>query len=348
MAKHLLGYCGSAEAVFLEKKSSLARIPGVGEFSAKAIYHFSNFSRIDQEIDFIEKNQIRAIHFSSDEYPLRLKQELDSPLVLFVKGNTDLNHPRMVAVVGTRRNTLEGADFTHKLIQELSEYNVQIVSGLAYGIDISAHKASLEFNVPTIAVVAHGLDNLYPFQHRSHATQMVDNGGCVVTEHFSGTALNPDLFPRRNRIVAALCDCIVVVESQIKGGSMITAEIASSYNRDVFAVPGSPFAPMSEGCNYLIKSLKAVLCENAKDIAQCMNWEIDSSPQTKIKQVDIFQELSEPEKSVITILTNGPKNYDELFISSQIPVNTLSFMLLDMEMRGLVRSLPGKRYSLLR
>lgn len=348
MSKHLIGYCGGAEAVFKEPKSTLARIPGVGELSAGSIYSYSQFDSIEKELDFIQTNNIRAIHYSSPDYPLRLKQELDSPIVLYVKGETDLNHSRMVAIIGTRKNTNLGAEITRKFVEEFAPYNVHIISGLAYGIDIAAHKASIEYNVPTIAVVAHGLDTLYPGQHRAHASKMIEAGGCIVSEHISGTALNPDLFPRRNRIVAALCDCVIVVESQKRGGSMITAEIASSYNRDVFAVPGSPIAPMSEGCNYLIKSLKAGLCESAQDVTNGMNWELSNSPIPKSTQSELFNNFTDRERSIVEILQNGDKTYDELFICSQIPVNSLSFMLLDFEMRGIIRSMPGKRYSLIR
>ncbi|MCC7298899.1 MAG: DNA-protecting protein DprA [Bacteroidia bacterium] len=349
MGKHLIGYCGSAEAVFYEKKSRLSKIPNVGLNSAANIYQFKDFDFVDRELEFIDSNHIRAIHYTSEEYPLRLKQELDSPLVLFIKGSTNLNHHRMLAIVGTRKNTQAGAAATKKLVEGLRSYDVNIISGLAYGIDIAAHKACIENDIPTIAVVAHGLDVIYPGQHKGHAKKMIEHGGCIVTEHFSGTALNPDLFPRRNRIVAALCDGIVVVESLKRGGSMITADIASGYNRDVFAIPGRPSDPMSEGCNYLIKSLKAQMCETAEDIAQSMNWDIEIPDNPKIQnQAVLFAEFTEEEKMVADSLFNGERTYDDLFISTQIPVNKLSYLLLDLEMRGIVRSMPGKKYALTR
>jgi DNA processing protein len=349
MGKSLIGYCGSAEAVFTEKKSRLAKIPYIGNTSAEAIYSFRDFELVDRELEFIHKNKIRTICFTSPEYPLRLKQEMDSPLVLFVHGKADLNHHRMVAIVGTRKNTPFGADVARSMVEGLKKYDPNIVSGLAYGIDICAHKACLEFDVPTIAVVAHGLDIIYPGHHRGHAKKIIEQGGAIVSEHFSGTALNPDLFPRRNRIVAALSDCTLVVESKGSGGSMITAVIAASYNRDVFAVPGRPTDPMSEGCNLLIKNLKAAMCESAEDIASGMNWELpDNKTVQRAAQATLFAELSPEENTVVNILIGGEKIFDDIFMQSQIPVNKLNYLLLDLELRGLLRSLPGKRYAISR
>ncbi len=347
--KSLIGYCGSAAAVFAEKKSRLERIPYIGQTHVESIFSFKEFDIIDRELEFIESNKIRAIHYTSAEYPLRLKQELDSPLVLFVRGDIDLNHARIIAIVGTRKNTFWGTEITRKIVEDLKKYNVHIVSGLAYGIDICAHKACLEFGIPTMGVVAHGLDILYPGHHRSHAKKMIENGGALISEHFSGTALNPDLFPRRNRIVAALSDCTLVVESMGSGGSMITAEIASGYNRDVFAVPGRPSDPMSEGCNLLIKKLKAALCENADDIAREMNWELpDSKSDNRKPQIPLFQELNEEEKKIADFLMNEEKVLDDIFIQTEIPLSKLSYLLLDMEMRGILRAMPGKRYGIIR
>lgn len=349
MGKSLIAYCGSAEAVFSEKKFRLARIPGVGLISASAIISYREFNRVEEELRFIEDNHIRAIHFSSPEYPLRLKQEQDSPLVIFVKGNFNLNHERIVGMVGTRKNTLIAGDITRKMVERLKNYNVAISSGLAYGIDITAHKASVEFNVPTIAVVAHGLDSIYPGQHKNVARQMVEQGGAIISEHFSGTALNPDLFPRRNRIVAAISDCIVVVESQKKGGSMITADIAAGYNRDVFAVPGRPTDPMSEGCNYLIKSLQASLCETADDIAKAMNWEeFEQSKSRQPVQNQLLLELNEEEAQINNLLLKGDRTFDDILTDCNIPLHKLCFVLLDLEMKGIIKSLPGKKYSRLR
>jgi DNA processing protein len=348
LGKLLIGYCGSAEAVFSEKKTILNKIPGVGKIAAEAVYNFKNFELVDRELEFMATHHIRGIHYFSDEFPLRLKQELDSPLVLFVRGETNFNHSRIVGIVGTRSATAAGLEATRNLVEELKEYKVHTISGLALGIDICAHKASIEHKIPTMGVVAHGLDQLYPFRHASHANTMIESGGSILSEHFSGTALNPDLFPRRNRIVAAMCDCLVVVESKIRGGSMITAEIASSYNRDVFALPGRPCDIMSQGCNYLIKSLKAQLCENATDIAKGMNWEIHTNKKgKKARQAELFAQLNETETHIAQLFTEGQKHYDEILANCTLPVHKLSYVLLELEMKGALRSLPGNRYELL-
>jgi DNA processing protein len=346
LGKILIGYCGSAEAVFSEKKAVLNKIPGVGKIAADAVYRFKDFEIVNRELEFMEANQVRGIHYFSDEFPMRLKQELDSPLVLFVRGETNLNHTRIVGIVGTRSATAAGLEATRNLVEELKAYKVHTISGLALGIDICAHKASVEHKIPTMAVVAHGLDLLYPSRHVGHAQSIIESGGAIISEHFSGTALNPDLFPRRNRIVAAMCDCLVVVESKIRGGSMITAEIASSYNRDVFAVPGRPCDSMSQGCNHLIKSLKAVLCENATDIAKSMNWELHNTKGSKkARQAELFAQLDETEHSLVNLLKDGQKHYDELLINCNLPVHKLSYVLLELEMKGVLRSLPGNRYE---
>lgn len=346
--KTLIGYCGGAEAVFTEKKSILSKMPGIGPIGAATISKFKDFDLVDDELKFMEENNIRGIYFQSADYPVRLKQEHDSPLVIYVKGNTDFNHQRIVGIVGTRKNTHYGAEITKKIVEGLSAYNIYTISGMAYGIDICAHKYSIEFGIPSIAVVAHGLDTLYPGQHTSHAKKMIESGGAIVSEHMSKTDLNPDLFPRRNRIVAGMCDALLVVESQKRGGSMITAEIASGYNKDVFAVPGRATDPMSEGCNELIKSLKAALCESALDLANGMNWTTNQSEHEKPNQLMMFQTLTEDEKKLIECLHNKDRQFDDLLFETQIPVNKLSFLLLDMEMKGLLSSLPGKRYCITR
>ena len=349
VGKSLIGYCGSANAVFTSSKKLIAKIPGIGPVNAAIISNFKDFAVAEREMNFVLKNNIRGIHFTSPDYPIRLKQNLDSPIVLFVKGNVDLNHHRFVAIVGTRKNTEYGSEITKKIVADLKPYDVHIISGLAYGIDICAHRASLDNQIPTVGVVGHGLDILYPGSHKSSARQMIESGGAVLTEFFSGTALNKDLFPRRNRIVAGLCDAIVIIESLKRGGSMITADIASSYNKDVFALAGRANDPMSEGCNFLIKSLKAGLCENAEDIANGMNWFLEDGGKPKTQtQTSLLLDLNEEEKKVFEILNTGIQNYDEILFQTQIPVNKLSYLLLDLEMKGFLNSMPGKKYSLCR
>lgn len=345
VGKSLIAYCGSASAVFTESQSRLAKIPGAGPMVAGCIHRFTDFQVAEQEMEFAIRNEIRVLPYTSKDYPIRLKQVPDSPLILFVKGETNFNHDRMVGIVGTRKNTIHGAEITKKLVEGLAGYNAYTISGLAYGIDICAHKASLEYRVPTIAVLAHGLDLLYPGQHFRTAQQMIEQGGSLVSEFISGTPMNKDLFPRRNRIVAGMCDCVVVVESMGKGGSMITAEMASDYNRDVFAVPGRPTDIMSEGCNMLIKNLKAGLCETAIDIGNGMNWESNTSKAAE-KQIRMFEELTEDEAMVVEVLHKQNGTYENLLLETGIPVNRLSVLLVEMEMKGIIRGLPGKQYAI--
>lgn len=342
--KTLISHCGSAEAVFKEKKRVLEKIPGIGSMGASAIRQESGAYVAEKELSFIEKEGIRVLPYTSAEYPIRLKQILDSPLLLFVRGNTELNPMRTCAIVGTRKNTPEGAQTARSIVSGLKQHNCHIISGLAFGIDIVAHKTAVDEQIPTIAVVAHGLDITYPLRHKPVAEKMLASGGAIITELFSGTPLHPDLFPRRNRIVAGMSDTVVVIESMIRGGSMITAQIAHSYDRDVFAVPGKPGDKMSEGCNFLIKNLKAGLCENAGDVTRGMNWDIGSVKKTNVQTSMLF-DLSPEEKLIMDCLKGKARHADELLLSTGLPMSRLTLLLLEMEMKQMVGSLPGKMYK---
>jgi len=342
--KTLISHCGSAEAVFKEKKRVLEKIPGIGSMEAAAVRQESGAYAAEKEIKFIEQSGIRVLPYTSMEYPIRLKQILDSPLLLFVKGNTELNPMRTCGIVGTRKNTPEGALNTRNIVSGLKQHACHIISGLAFGIDIVAHKTAVEEQIPTVAVVAHGLDMVYPLRHKPVADKMLASPGAIISELFSGTALHPDLFPRRNRIVAGMSDAVLVIESMIRGGSMITAQIAHSYDRDVFAVPGKPGDKMSEGCNYLIKNLKAGLCENANDVARGMNWDIGCLKKTNVQTSMLF-DLSPEEKLIMDCLKGKSKHFDELLLSTGLPMSRLTLMLLEMEMKQMVISLPGKMYK---
>lgn len=345
--KSLISYCGSAEAVFREKKRFLEKIPGIGKHGASSIKEFEATKLAEDELSYCEKNGIQILTYTDAAYPVRLKQLLDSPLVLFVKGQCSLNHDRFLGVVGTRRNTSDGADITRQIIRGLKEAGIFTISGLAIGIDACAHKASIEENIPTIGVVAHGLDMIYPQRHASLAEKMLENGGAIISETFHGTALHPDLFPRRNRIVAGMCDALLVVESQIRGGSMITAQIAHSYDREVFAVPGKPNDNMSSGCNFLIKNLKAAMCVSADDLLSEMNWIPEkNSKKTANRQLEVFSNLNQEEKILVDLLSQGECHVDRLLTETDYPMSKLTLLLLELEMKGLVRSLPGKAYRL--
>ncbi len=344
-AKRLVAYCGSAEEVFKQKKSALEKIPGIGEYIAKSVLKNVPLERGEEELEFIEKHQISALSFLDKRYPQRLKNCEDGPVILYSKGNMNLNHHRIVSVVGTRQPTDYGKEFTEKLISILSDNDVLVVSGLAYGIDITAHRACLKNNSSTVGVVAHGLDRVYPSVHTSVADKMKNNGG-LLTEYMSNTNPDRENFPSRNRIVAGMADATIVVETSLKGGSMITANLANDYNRDVFALPGRITDEYSIGCNRLIRSNRAALMESPEDFIVAMGWQPTNSKKENI-QPELFLELNETEKGVIDLLKEkGNIGIDVLSIEAKMPMSHLSSLLLTLEFKGAVRSLPGKIYTL--
>lgn len=345
LAKRLVAYCGSVEGVFKEKKSALEKIPGIGAFYAGAVINQNVFKRAEEEIRFIEKNKIQPLFYLDKEYPLRLTHCEDGPVVLYFKGETDFNTQKVLSIVGTRESTDYGERMCNKLIDELLAHNVLIVSGLAYGIDICAHKAAVRNGLPTVGVVAHGLDKIYPAIHKNTAEKMMHNGG-LLTDFISNTKPNPENFPRRNRIVAGIADATIVIESKKDGGSLITAEIANSYSRDVFAFPGRVGDATSEGCNNLIKQNKAALIQSAADIIYLLGWE---QPKNKKKNIQkqLFVELKPEEEVVVNFLKEKESvNIDELCFSTKMPISKVSALLLNLEFSGIVKSLPGKMYRL--
>ena len=351
LAKNLIAYVGSVEGVFSEKKQSLAKIPGIGEMLSNEIVSQNVLARAEQEIEFIEKNKIQPFYFTDCDYPFRLKECADSPIMIYTKGNCDLNAGKFVGIVGTRNATETGKENCKKLISDLadSQPNIIITSGLAYGIDICAHKTALDYNLPTIGVVGHGLDRIYPATHRPTAVKMLQNG-TLLTEYLSQT--NPDRqnFVQRNRIIAGLCDAIVVVESAAKGGALITAEVANDYNRDVFTFPGRVTDEWSTGCNALIKNNKASLIECADDILRFMNWEKQDSTSNSTIQTALFLDLSDEEQTVVSALRQNAEGMqlNELAIQLEKPVSKISSMLLEMEFKGVVKCLPGNLYKIIK
>lgn len=340
--KKLVAYCGGIEGVFKEKKAALLKIPGVGRTLAGVILRKDFLKQAEEEARYIEKHQVRPLFYLDKEYPSRLRHCEDGPMMLYHKGNVLPEKPQVLAVVGTRRPTPYGLEIINQLMQDLRDLDILIVSGLAYGIDTWAHRASVTTELPTIAVLAHGLDNLYPFLNKPLADKIIDLGG-LVTEFPSGTKLNKDYFPRRNRVIAGLSDAVLVVESAEKGGSLITADIAHSYNRDVFAVPGRANDPKSRGCNRLIKSNKAALAENAADIRYLMGW--DQKPGKPVIQQKLFTELSQEESAVLDILSaNAESDIDDIYLKSGFTSSKVAAILLKLEFEGLVTCLPGKRY----
>ena len=351
LAKSLISYLGGVEYVFKETKQNLAKIPGIGEILSNEIVSQKVLARAEQEIEFIVKNKIQTSYFADRDYPFRLKECGDAPIMLYKKGNCDLNNGKFVGIVGTRNATEAGKENCKKLITDLasSQPNIIIVSGLAYGVDICAHKAALDAGLSTIGIMAHGLDRIYPATHRSTAVKMVQNGA-LMTEYLSLT--NPDRpnFVQRNRIIAGLCDAIVVVESAVRGGALITAEVGNDYNRDVFAFPGRVTDEWSVGCNALIKNNKASLIESADDVLRFMNWEKQDFTSTANVQTALFLDLSDDEQAVVSILRQKPdgNQLNELAILLEKPISKISSMLLEMEFKGVVKCLPGNLYKIIK
>jgi DNA processing protein len=346
-AKILVEQFGTAESIFKAKATALKNIEGIGEIRAAAIKGFNQFNEAEEEIKFIEKYSIRPLFITDPAYPQRLLNCYDSPELLFYKGTADLNTAKIIAVVGTRNHTDYGKQVTEKLIKDLAGQHILVVSGLAYGIDAIAHKTALKNNLSTVGALAHGLDQIYPPQHAGLAKDMVKNGG-LLTEFRSRT--NPDKhnFPTRNRIVAGMCDATIVIETGIKGGSMITAELANGYNKDVFAFPGKVTDSKSAGCNYLIKNNKAILLTDAEELLQVMGWEEKAkSPKERKRQKELFIELTPDEKIIIGILNEKETvNIDEINLRSGLSSSAVAAAVLSLELQNVILSLPGKLYQL--
>lgn len=345
VSKALVNIYGSAAAIFQAPLKQLEKIEGVGGIRANSIKKFHDFSQCETEISFIEKYRIKPLFILDDDYPKRLLNCYDSPVLLYYKGNADLNSSNIVSVVGTRNNTDYGRQLCEKMVEELKAENILIVSGLAFGIDSIAHKASLKNDMATVGVLAHGLDRIYPAQNKMLAKQITENGG-LLTDFSSGTQPDRQNFPKRNRIVAGMCDALVVIESAVKGGSLITAELANSYNKDVFAMPGRVNDNKSEGCNYLIKNNKASMITSASDLLHLMNWKKQAKP-SPAKQRELFIELTADERTVVDILkTEEAIQIDALYAKAGLTSSSIAAALLMLEMQGVVASLPGKIYKL--
>jgi len=347
-ARKLIAYCGSAKAIFESSKKDLCKIPGIGKVLSDSIGRQTVLKRAEEELLFMAKENISAISYLDAEYPSRLKHCVDSPMVLFSKGKINFEAERVIAIVGTRRASSYGVDICRKIVNDLLAYNVQIVSGLAYGIDISAHKAAIQHDLPTVAVLGHGLDRVYPAEHIPEAQTMQKNGG-IVSDFLSGTKVDPENFPRRNRIIAGLSDATLVVEATESGGALITANIANSYNREVFAVPGRVCDKVSAGCNNLIRDNKAALVTSAADIIAMMNWDLpsDSHKQNKQRQQKLFLELEGMHKTIYELLMEKKSlPVDLIALKTGTGISKILSLLLEMEMMGIIRALPGRIYEL--
>jgi DNA processing protein len=346
-AKILLQHC-EAEEVFHAKKSFLEKIEGIGPVRASAIAGYRDFSRAEEEIKFIEKYKIQPLFISDEAYPQRLLNCYDSPTLLFYRGEADLNASRTIAIIGTRTHTDYARQVTEQLVKDLASENITIISGLAYGVDAIAHKSALKNNLATVGVLAHGLDQVYPTDHTNLAKDMIKNGGGLLTEFRSQTKPDKHNFPIRNRIVAGMSDATIVIETGIKGGSMITAEMANNYNKDVFAIPGKLTDSKSAGCNFLIRNNKAILLTDAAELLQVMGWQ-DNSKRKKEKrtQRQILIELTKDEKSVIDLIKEKENiHIDEINLRSGISSSAVAAAILNLELQNVIVSLPGKIYRL--
>ncbi len=343
-AKILVDHYNTAQNVFKTKKRELEKLEGIGAIRAQAIKDFTNFLTAEEEMKFVEQFKIETLFISEPNFPQRLKECYDAPTLLYYRGTANLNHPKIVSIIGTRNNTDYGKHAVEQLVAELQNLNVLVASGLAYGIDILAHKAALHHQLPTVGVLAHGLDKIYPADHKSTAKQMCLNGG-LLTEFRKNTLPDKHNFPRRNRIVAGLADCTIVVETAAKGGSMITAELANGYNRDVFAYPGKVTDAKSAGCNYLIKQNKAILLTDAQQLVEKMGW-----LNTKVKpkpQKELFITFTAHEQLLVNIIKEKDTiHVDELFLKSGLTSSTVAAAMLNLEFENIIVSMPGKMYKM--
>ena len=345
--RQMVETAGSASEIFANLSSLPDILPGASPRLKFLLSDPEAFRRAEEELEFADAHGIDVICYNDDSYPYRLKECDDAPIVLYGKGNYNLNAEHIVSVIGTRKATVYGKDMCEKFVKELSELmpGTLVVSGLAYGIDVCAHRTSLSVSLPTVGVLAHGLDRIYPSLHRDTAKAMLDNGG-LLTEFMSRTAPLPANFVRRNRIVAGISDATVVIESAAKGGSLITASIARSYNRDCFAYPGKTTDANSAGCNTLIAKNRAALITSAADFVEAMNWEPQATRKNKPAQLQLFSDLSPEEELLMNYLAKFPEGVqvNRMVVDTDIPVNRLMTILFELEMKGAVKALAGGRY----
>lgn len=346
VAKKLLHHCGSAEALFQTKTSILASIDGIGPVLIRKLKDKSAFYLAEAELKFIQENNIDCLFYQDQNYPERLKQCVDAPVLLFASGTINLNKRKVISIVGTREITSYGHEFCKKLIEDLAPLDPIIVSGFAYGVDIVAHKAALENNLQTIGVIAHGLNQVYPKIHKKYVAKMEENGG-FLTEFWSTSNPEKENFVKRNRIVAGMSEATIVIESAKKGGSLITANLANDYNRDVFAVPGRITDKYSQGCNTLIKTQRANMLTSAADLIYLLNWQLETPTQNeKVIQKQLFITLDHDEQKIYDYLqSKGKQLMDVIALECDFPIFKVSTILLNMELKGVIRPLPGKSFE---
>jgi DNA processing protein len=343
-AKKLIVNVGDVEQIFKEKPAALQKINGIGSHVIRYLFDEENLKNAEKELEIININKIEYSYFLDDDYPTNLQHCVDSPILIFKDGNFNLNDRKVISIVGTRNVTNYGKAFCEELIEELAVYNPIIVSGFAYGVDICAHKAALKNNLETVGVLAHGLGQIYPKVHKKYVHQVLEKGGFITDFWYNENPLREN-FLKRNRVVAGISDAVVIVESAEKGGSLVTAEIANSYSKDVFALPGKISDLYSKGCNSLIKTNKAHLLTNVLDIVKQLNWDLQQKP--KVIQKQLFVSLTEDEQKIFDCLQqHNTLVLDQVAKFCNIPIFKLSSILLQMELKGVVQPLPGKQFTL--
>ena len=343
-AKKLIAHCGSAKNVLKEKRQMLQKINGIGALKLKHLFDKENLTAAEIELNYIQKNNIETFYFEDKNYPEKLKHCIDAPILIFKEGKFNFNKQPIISIVGTRKITSYGRDFCEKLISDLKPYNPIIVSGFAYGVDICAHKAAIKNKLKTIGVLAHGFEEVYPKSHKKYVSEVNSNGG-FLTDFWHNDILQRENFLKRNRIVAGMSEATIIIESADKGGSLVTADIANSYSRDVFAVPGRTTDVYSKGCNDLIKRNKAAILTSSQDLIEFLNWE-SSTNTPKLIQKQLFVELDENEQHIYNfLLENGKELLDIISINCDLPIYKTTTILFSLEMKGVVKPLPGKLYE---
>lgn len=348
LVKKLIATVGSAAEVYREKKYLLHKINGIGKSTIEQIFDPSTLRKAQIELEHINKNKTKFRYFLNDDYPKNLQHCIDAPILLFEDGNIDLSNQRIISIVGTRNMTRYGREFCEQFIEDLVPYNPIIVSGFAYGVDICAHKSAISNSLQTIAVLAHGFDHIYPKIHKKYIHMVNANGG-FFTEFFHDESPYRENFLKRNRVVAGLSQATIIIESAEKGGSLVTADIANSYNRDVFAVPGRVSDSLSKGCNDLIRNHRAHLLHSAEDIVKHLNWDLPNKKTSlqKVIQKQLFFDLSSEEEKICNYLRDhGQQMLDMIAVETDIPVRQMATLLLNLELNGIIRPLPGKVFEL--
>ena len=347
LIRNLISYAGSAQKAFTLPPAKLLKIPNIGVVLANNLHNKTIWTEAEKIIAQAEKDGVQILFYTDKNYPDRLKRNYDAPALMYYKGNADLNATKAVAIVGTRQATEYGKKISAEIVEGLQVHNALIISGLAYGIDIAAHKAALKNDLPTIGVMASGLDIIYPNQHEKTVQAMLEKGG-LLTESPFGTGPDAPRFVARNRIIAGMSDVTIVVESAKRGGGLISAEYANNYHREVFAVPGDIRNKFSEGCNNLIRQNKAQIYTNVQDLIDTMNWDLSGKTPEKIPQ-QLFDDtqFSDEEAQILALLRrNETMQIDEIAWQSQMSMGNLASLLLSLEFQGIVKSLPGKKYGL--